>query len=76
MSRWEVGVLPGPHADPDYVSREFMEGTFLGGAAYKVRGSTRGGHSAVFGSWRAPLVKYVGGGECTRAWVLIMVTLR
>lgn len=26
--QWEVGVLPGPHADPDYVQTEFMDGTF------------------------------------------------
>lgn len=23
--QWEVGVLPGPHADPDFVTSEFAE---------------------------------------------------
>lgn len=32
---WEVGVLPGPHADPDYVQAEYMAEGFYG-SAWKV----------------------------------------
>lgn len=34
-AQWEVGSLPGPHADPDFITQQFMEGTFYG-SSYSV----------------------------------------